>query len=148
LNGFPNKDELLKSFFLADSINPLAFMANYFEVCGSWPSESPAEVGAPTPSAVAFQKGLDAPTGYPRWFLAAYPDVALWVASRDDNTMLRVVAEALYGAEDAKGLIRSHGEERAGKLIDEKLRDLDLSQLRRLVTIYRRDNRNRLECSI
>ena len=147
LNEVPDTNELLKSFFLPDSINPADFLANYIEISGSASAISPAGAGQPTPSALAFGKGLNAPQGYPHWFLAAYPDVALWLATRDHDTMLRVSAEALYGAESAKELIRIHGVKKVGELMDDKFQEFNPLQLHRLVMIFSRDTGNRLECS-
>ncbi len=148
LDDVPNTNELLKTFFLPDSINPADFLANYVELSGSPPATSPDEAGKPTTSAAAFDKGVKAPPGYPRWFLAAYPDVVLWLSSQDEMAMLRISAEALYGAEGAKELIRIHGVERIGELMDEKFEEFDLAQLRRLVTIFGGDTRKRLECAL
>jgi len=140
-------NELLRHFFLADSIDPTDFLANYVEVSGSLPVKAPVEAGKPTRSAIAFGQGLDAPPGYPRWFLAAYPDVALWLASQDETSMLRISADALYGPEGARELIRLHGLKRITDLMDEKFENFDHSQLRRLVTGFCRDTRKRLECA-
>ncbi len=148
LDEIPNTNELLNSFFLPDSINPADFLANYVEVRGTPSATLPVGAGKPTASAAAFDQGVNAPPGYPRWFLATYPDVVLWLSSQDEMTMLRISAEALYGAEGAKELIRIHGVQRIGELMDEKFEEFDLSQLRRLVTTFGRDTRQRLECAL
>jgi hypothetical protein len=143
-----NANELMRTFFVADSINPADFLANYVEVSGSSPVKPPVEPGKPTRSAVAFEKGAKIPPGYPRWFLAAYPDVVLWLSTQDENAMLRIAAEALYGAEGARELIRIHGLTRIKELIDEKFEAFDISQLRRLVRTFGKDTRKRLECAM
>jgi hypothetical protein len=148
LSEVANTSELLKMFFLADAINPTAFLANHIEVFGLAATGQHEEAGKPTPSAVAFEKGVKAPPGYPNWFLAAYPDVVIWLATRDENAMLRFSAEAMYGAEGAKELIRIHGVKRIGELMDERFTEFDLAQLRRLVVGFSRDTGKRLECAM
>jgi hypothetical protein len=143
-----NANELMRVFFVADSIDPADFLANYVEVCGSLPAKPPVEPGKPTRSAATFEKGANVPPGYPRWFLAAYPDVVLWLSSQDENAMLRIAAEALYGTVGARELIRIHGIKRIKELMDEKFEAFDISQLRRLVTGFGEDTRKRLECAM
>jgi hypothetical protein len=143
-----NANELMRMFFVADSIDPADFLANYVEVCESLPVKPPVEPGKPTRSAAAFEKGASVPPGYPRWFLAAYPDVVLWLSSQDENSMLHIAAEALYGNEGARELVRIHGIKRIKELIDEKFEAFDIFQLRRLVTGFVRDTQKRLECAM
>ena len=143
-----NASELVRLFFLVDSINPTDFLANYVDVSGPVQVKAPAEPGKPTRSAASFRQGDNAPAGYPRWFLAAYPDVVVWLAAKDQDSMLRISAEAMYGAEGATELIRIHGLQRITDLMDEKFEGFDLPQLRRLIAGFRRDTRKRLECAI
>jgi len=143
-----NANELLSTFLLPDSIRPSDFLANYVEVSGSTP-EKPLDANRkPTVSAANFAKGANVPLGYPRWFIAAYPDVVMWLSSQDETGILRISAEALYGVEGAKELIRIHGFKRIGELIEEKFEEFDQAQLRRLATGYCRDTRKRLECAM
>jgi hypothetical protein len=143
-----NANELVRFFFLVDSINPTDFLANYVDVSGSVQVKAPVEPGRPTRSTATFRQGENAPAGYPRWFLAAYPDVVVWLAAKDQDSMLRISAEAMYGPEGAKELIRIHGLKRISELMDEKFEGFDLGQLRRLVAGFRRETRKRLECAI
>ena len=143
-----NANELIRTFFLADSINPRDFLANYVDVSPSLPVKPPVEPGKPTRSAATFRKGVNAPPGYPRWFLAAYPDVVLWLAAQEQDSMLRISAEAMYAPEGARELIRIHGLKRIADLMDEKFEHFEISQLRRLVIVYRRDTRKQLECAM
>lgn len=143
-----NANELMRLFFLEDSINPPDFLANFIEVTAAEPKPFHEGAGKATPSAATFDKGANAPPGYPSWFLAAYPDVVVWLASRDENAMLRVSAEAIYGVEGAKELVRMHGLQRIGELMDEKFEEFDLPQLRRLVSIYCNNTKKRLECAL
>ena len=143
-----NANELVRFFFLVDSINPTDFLANYVDVSGSVQVKAPVEPGKPTRSTATFRQGENAPAGYPRWFLAAYPDVVVWLAAKDQDSMLRISAEAMYGPEGAKELIRIHGLKRISELMDEKFEGFDMGQLRRLIAGFRRDTRKRLECTI
>src|SRR5271167_755201 len=143
-----NANELVRFFFLVDSINPTDFLANYVDVSGSVQVKAPVEPAGPTRSTATFRQGENAPPGYPRWFLAAYPDVVLWLAAKDEDSMIRTSAEALYGFEGAKELVRIHGLKRIADLMEEKFEDFDIPQLRRLVECYCRDTRKRLECAM
>jgi hypothetical protein len=149
LDTASNANELLRLFFLPDSINPPDFLTNFLEFSKP-PEGGPPPGGAdkPTPSAATFEKGGNAPLGYPGWFLAAYPDVVVWLASRDENAMLRITAEAMYGTDGAKELVRIHGLQRIGELMEEKFEAFDLPQLRRLIVIYRSNTKKRLECAL
>lgn len=148
LEAVANKNEMLRMFFLADSINPPDFLANFIEITSAPAHPSHEGASKPTPSAITFDKGANAPPGYPIWFLAAYPDVVVWLGSRDENAMLRVSAEAIYGVEGAKELVRIHGLQRIGELMDEKFEEFDLPQLRRLISIYCTNTKKRLECAL
>lgn len=142
-----NANELVRFFFLVDSINPTDFLANYVDVSGSVQVKTPVEPARPTRSAASFRQGENAPAGYPRWFLAAYPDVVVWLGAKDQDSMLRISAEAMYGPEGAKELIRIHGLQRITDLMDEKFEGFDLAQLRRLIAGFRKESRKRLECA-
>ncbi len=145
----PDKDTVLETFLIRDAINPLVFFANYASLSPRTAFEAlPVQ---PTPSAVAFKQGLNAPLGYPRWFLAAYPDVVLWLANSDQRTMLRTIA-TVYGAEKASQLTQVHGIEKAMEMIERDLHDDDkrfkTPYLRRLVDLYRSGSNRSLECSL
>jgi hypothetical protein len=148
LDAITNMHELMRVFFLPDSINPPDFLGNFLELSEVEPGPSHAGASKPSPSATTFDKGVNAPAGYPNWFLAGYPDVVVWLASRGESAMLRISAEALYGVEGAKELVRLHGLQRIGELMDEHFEEFDLPQLRRLVTIFARDTKRPLECAL
>jgi hypothetical protein len=148
LNDIPHPHDVLKAFLLPDLIRPADFMANYIEVVGSASAAPPEIASKPTRSAATFEKGIGAPPGYPSWFIAAYPDVVLWLCSQDEVGMVRISAEAMYGDEGAKELIRIHGLKRIGELVEEKFEEFDAGQLRRLWKSFLRDTGKRLECAV
>ena len=148
LDEFGDSAELQRLFFLADSLNPIAFIANYVEVSpDGFMGQLAPETRSPTPSTKAFLHGHNAPLGYPRWFLAAYPDVVLWTANLSDKVILNVMAEVIYGQKWAERLLQERGESGVADLLEHR-RDLTLAQLRRLVDIYLRETGRRLECAI
>jgi len=123
----------INDFFVPDGISPLAFSANLAALTGR-----PIEEYPPTPSvAVSDTKaalaGNDdsgliarttAPSGYPTWFLAAYPDVALWMNRKVEK--------------DAQAVLTAVGELPSGPTSE---------FFRRLIQAYRKETRQGLECA-
>ena len=146
---FPDKNKLLENFFIPDAIDPLTFAANYAELL-PFPVPFP---GRSTPSTATFQHGVNAPLGYPRWFLAAYPDVVLWIVKRfrdnEERTMAQLITAAI-GRENFRRLVQTHGAENAAEMTLRELRDNDHikpAYLRRFVDLYRTQTNRYLECS-
>jgi hypothetical protein len=73
--------ELVNGFFIKDKIDPLKFKENHNHyVMDRYGGHKP------TPSCFS---PLDAPLGYPYWFLSAYPDVVKYFAYLPDNEIKR-----------------------------------------------------------
>jgi len=76
-----------REFFIPDSIAPAKYLANVASLI-----QQPNEEGdiEPTASAAKMSQSPERPQGFPVWFLAAYPDVALWFSSQEglDRTTL------------------------------------------------------------
>jgi hypothetical protein len=125
-------EQTINRFFVPDGINPLAFTANLAALTGR-----PIEECPPTPSvAITEMAGLagnadsgllarsTAPIGYPTWFLAAYPDVVLWMSRKVEQ--------------DAQAALTAVGE-----VPSEPTSEF----FRRLIQAYRKETRRRLECT-
>src|SRR5450756_2677007 len=89
-----------REFFIPDSIAPSVYLANV----GSLMEQAAEESGVqPTPSAAKMALSMQHPIGFPTWFLAAYPDVALWFTSQDlslihisEPTRLGMISYAVF----------------------------------------------------
>jgi hypothetical protein len=85
---------LVRQFFLRDNIGPRAFLLNHAALGdGGRPhlvQQAPLEH---SPSIGPFLRIIDRPPYYPSWFLAGYPDVALWATSNSRGN--RAFSESL-----------------------------------------------------
>ncbi len=147
---FTNEADTVRGFLIPDAIHPPTFFANYAQLTPS-PDELAGISVRPSPSIAVFQKGANAPLGYPRWFLAAYPDVVLWVAQQADEDATEILVTA-FGMDRAMAMGRSLGPEEAMKHMQEEMND-DEGQLRPIylrgfVDLFRKKTNRNLECSI
>ncbi|HWQ22298.1 MAG TPA: hypothetical protein VN478_06195 [Clostridia bacterium] len=124
-----------REFFMPDSIGPSVYLANV----GALMEQADTESGVqPSPSAARMALSTQHPTGFPTWFLAAYPDVALWFASRDGLDRQAVDAE-LTRRSATSGATASH-------LVDENGFFAHVV-LRTLIDMYRERTGSVLECT-
>ncbi|MCX6085489.1 MAG: hypothetical protein NTX94_03495 [Caldiserica bacterium] len=124
-----------REFFMPDSIAPSIYLANVAALMEQSAEESGVQ---PTPSAARMAVSMEHPTGFPTWFLAAYPDVALWFSAQDGPERKAVDAEVTRRSA-ASGTAASH-------LVDEN-GFLAHAVLRTLVDLYRERTGSVLECT-
>ena len=95
--GLPKDDQqaeqfehYAREFFIPDSIAPSVYLANVDALMEQAAEESGVQ---PTPSAAKMALSMQHPIGFPTWFLAAYPDIALWFTSQDGPDRKAIDAE-------------------------------------------------------
>jgi len=74
---------IINNFFIVDNINPALFRSNYRVLVPKLRSAAEFICGVkdsprPTPSLLDFPCSENRASGYPLWFIAAYPDVVRW----------------------------------------------------------------------
>jgi hypothetical protein len=124
-----------REFFMPDSIAPSVYLANVAALMEQPDEESGVP---PTPSAARMALSMQHPTGFPTWFLAAYPDVAVWFSSQDGPDRKAVDAEVTRRSA-ASGSA-------ASQLVDEN-GFFAHAVLRTLVDLYRERTGSVLECT-
>lgn len=118
-------------FLIPDNIIPIKFNVNWSVLLDPH-SHAPNRhrQSGPTPSLEKFYSVVDRPPGFPKWFLAAYPDVASWVSEQEN--------------------MQSFFHKIFGKVAEDQLLDgeqyLKREYLRGLVDTYRKNIADRLEC--
>lgn len=122
-----------REFFIPDDIAPSLYLANVAVLMGQRPAETDAH---PTQSVDRLIEPQERPLAFPVWFLAAYPDVALWFRDRNGAERSGVDGELARRAA-AKGIATSHFIDDQGFLAH--------GVLRVLVDLYR-ERGNTLEC--
>ncbi len=99
-----------REFFIPDSIAPAIYLANVAALIQHSTEESGIE---PTASAARMAQSAERPEGFPIWFLAAYPDVALWFSSQEgsDRTTLdaEVTRRSITEGSPVSHLVDEHG---------------------------------------
>jgi hypothetical protein len=123
-----------REFFMPDSIAPSVYLANVAALMEQSVEESGVQ---PTPSAARMAVSMQHPVGFPTWFLAAYPDVALWFASQDGPDRKTIDTEVTRRSV-ASGTASSH-------LVDEN-GFFAHAVLRTLIDLYREQTGSTLEC--
>ncbi len=123
-----------REFFIPDNIAPAVYLANVAALTGQGAEDTSVR---PAPSVDRLTIPQERPLAFPTWFLAAYPDVALWFKDRTGSERTRIDAEVTRRSA-AAGVAVSH-------LIDDQ-GFLAHAVLRILVDLYRADGRT-LECT-
>ena len=121
-----------REFFIPDNIAPAAYLANV-AVLMHQPSEG-SDV-PPSPSMATVTANPTPAQGFPAWFLAAYPDVALWFSSRSGDERRAVDTE-----------VAARAAVTAGKRLLDDQGFYGHAVLRALVDLYRQQNGGVLEC--
>lgn len=124
-----------REFFIPDSIAPAFYLANVAALIQHTAEEGEVQ---PTPSAAKMAIRTERPESFPTWFLAAYPDVAVWFSSQEGQGRATLDAEVTRKA-TAAGVSTSH-------LVDEH-GFFAHAVLRVLVDLYREQTTAALECS-
>ena len=123
-----------REFFMPDSIAPSVYLANVTALLEQSAEENGVQ---PTPSAARMAVSMQHPVGFPTWFLAAYPDVALWFTVQDGADRKTIDTEVTRRSA-ASGTASSH-------LVDEN-GFFAHAVLRTLVDLYREQTGSTLEC--
>src|SRR5664279_1269305 len=130
--GLPKDDQqaeqfehYAREFFIPDSIAPSVYLANVDALMEQAAEESGVQ---PTPSAAKMALSMQHPIGFPTWFLAAYPDIALWFTSQDGPDRKAIDAEVTRRS-TASGAAANH-------LVDEN-GFFSHPVLRTLIDLYR-----------
>jgi hypothetical protein len=123
-----------REFFIPDNIAPSVYLANVAALMDQTVDESGEQ---PTASAAKMALSTQRPTGFPTWFLAAYPDVAVWFESQLGPERAAVDAE-LTRRSATSGTSTSH-------LVDEN-GFFAHAVLRTLVDLYHESTGLDLEC--
>ncbi|MCX6062693.1 MAG: hypothetical protein NTV26_00660 [Caldiserica bacterium] len=124
-----------REFFMPDSIAPSVYLANVAALMEQSAEESGVQ---PTPSAARMAVSMEHPTGFPTWFLAAYPDVALWFSSQRGKDRKDIDAEVTRRSAASRTA--------ASPLVDEN-GFYAHTILRTLVDLYRERTGSILECT-
>ena len=124
-----------REFFVPDSIAPAVYLANVAALMQHTAEEGEVQ---PTPSAASLAIRTERPDGFPTWFLAAYPDVAVWFSSQEGPDRTALDAEVTRRA-TAAGVSTSH-------LVDEH-GFFAHAVLRALIDLYREQTAAGLECT-
>lgn len=142
ITGLPEGDQqaeqfehYAREFFMPDSISPSLYLANVAALM-----EQTAEENEPRPTPAAARMALTTqhPTGFPTWFLAAYPDVAIWFSSQQGPDRAAIDAEVTRRS-TTSGSAVSH-------LVDEN-GFFAHAVLRTIVDLYRERTGSLLECA-
>ena len=143
IKGLPAEDlqavrfaHFAREFFIPDNVAPGIYLANVAVLMG--PDTQQEGDAVPSPSAVQLADPKQRPLAFPTWFMAAYPDVALWFAGREGLDRASTDAELARRA-TASGAA-------AGHLIDDEGL-LAHAVLRALVDMYREQTGAVLECA-
>lgn len=123
-----------REFFIPDSIAPATYLANVAALIQQSDEGTPGV--EPTPSATRLARLTERPEGFPVWFLAAYPDVALWFSSREGAERTSLDAEVTRRSA-AEGASISH-------MMDEQ-GSFGHAVLRTIVDLYREQTGLELE---
>ncbi len=123
-----------REFFIPDSIAPSIYLANVAALMDQTVDESGTQ---PTTSAVSMALSSQRPSGFPAWFLAAYPDVAAWFEGLQGSDRASVDAEVTRRS-SASGTPTSHLVDESGFFAH--------AVLRSLVDLYRERTGRVLEC--
>ncbi len=92
IEDISNPIEIINLFFIKDKINIDLFIANLMYLEAGMPELYQGE-HEPTPCIFHFGTRGSRPFGYPKWFIAAYPDVVLWIAEKikeDENNLYKL----------------------------------------------------------
>jgi hypothetical protein len=79
-----------REFFIPDSIAPSVYLANVAALMEQAAEEAGVQ---PTASAARMALSSQRPSGFPTWFMAAYPDVAVWFGAQAGPERALVDAE-------------------------------------------------------
>jgi len=99
----------------------------------------------PTPSVTQWTRRMDRPTGFPDWFVAAFPDVALWAAIEAENRSLMSDERALA---NLGNLIARYEAVYPGDIMETPVGLLSLCYLRNLAEFYYNCLGRRPECRL
>jgi hypothetical protein len=124
-----------REFFIPDCIAPAVYLANVAALMDQTVEENGAQ---PTASAAAMALSTQRPSGFPTWFLAAYPEVAAWFEAQAGADRTAVDAEVTRRSA-AAGITPSH-------LVDEN-GFFAHAVLRTLVDLYQERTGLTLECT-
>ncbi|MHB8071408.1 MAG: hypothetical protein ACYDHF_05600 [Candidatus Cryosericum sp.] len=123
-----------REFFIPDYIAPAVYLANVAALMDQTVEEGGAQ---PTASAARMALSTQRPTGFPTWFVAAYPDVAAWFDALEGSERTSVDAEVTRRS-TATGTATSH-------LVDEN-GFFAHAVLRALIDLYHEHAGVALEC--
>lgn len=129
----PGWERIILELFVPDAIEPIVFITNWrsllAEAVARFDPKGQDMSEFLSPSIAALCDPLNRPSEYPRWFIAAYPDVVTWFsnweASEKQELLVSVAMQRGYDQEN----------------------QFTLEALRALVDVYKTSTGTRLECS-
>ncbi len=126
-------ERIISELFVPDAIEPIVFITNWrsllAEAVVRFDPQGQDMTEFLSPSITALCDPLNRPSEYPRWFIAAYPDVVTWFINCDEKEKRELFV--------AVAMQRGYGEDN----------QLTLEALRALVDVYKTSTEKRLECS-
>jgi hypothetical protein len=145
--------EMIEEFLIPAGISPNLFKNNltWLESNGM-PITLEQHRISPTRSAKIFRRAVDRPTGYPIWFLAAFPDVADWASTVAEEASVfvnEVNSKEQLAAIDLKdSLYARYMTVYPGDLIEAPDGHLSSNYLKNLTEFYSKAMGRKYECSI